>query len=430
MKIGRPVVVVVGAGFGGLAAVKELAKEEVDIILIDQRNHHLFQPLLYQVATAWLSPAEIASPIRNLFSQQRNVTVIMGKVTGIDTEACTLQIDNGPRQGNIDYDYLVLATGASHDYFGNDQWATYAPGLKTVEDATGIRERLLMAFELAEMTAEPAERDAHLTIVVIGGGATGVEMAGSIAELARAALARDFRRIDPRQAKVILIESGPRVLGAFPEDLSEAAMKSLDKLGVTVLTNTRVSDCQKGYVMIGEEKIPAATVIWAAGVKASPAATWLNAEADRAGRVIVESDFSVPGLPNVFVVGDTASAKDATGQTLPGIAPAAKQAGRYAARVIRAKLHGKSAPSPFRYHNYGTMATIGRHAGVADFGWVKFKGHLGWWLWGIVHIFFLIDFRSRVVVSLNWLWSFLTYQRGARLITGNKPENPQLHEAS
>lgn len=429
MKIGRPVVVVVGAGFGGLAAVKELAKEEVDIILIDQRNHHLFQPLLYQVATAWLSPAEIASPIRNLFSEQKNVTVIMGKVTSIDTDRRSLQIDNGALQGNVEYDYLVLATGAGHDYFGNDQWATYAPGLKTVEDATGIRERLLTAFELAEMTSDPAERDAHLTIVVIGGGATGVEMAGSIAELAKAALARDFRRIDPRQAKIILIESGPRVLGAFPEDLSEAAMTSLAKLGVTVRTDTRVSDCQKGYVMVGEEKIPAATVIWAAGVKASPAATWLNAKADRAGRVIVEPDFSVSGLPNVFVIGDTASATDANGVLIPGVAPAAKQAGYYAARVIRAKLHGKPLPAPFRYRNLGTMATIGRHAGVADFGWIKFKGHLGWWLWGIVHIFFLIDFRSRVVVSLNWLWSFLTYQRGARLITGNKPENPQLQEA-
>ena len=429
MKIGRPVVVVVGAGFGGLAAVKELAKEEVDIILIDQRNHHLFQPLLYQVATAWLSPAEIASPIRGLFSEQKNVTVIMGKVTGIDTDRRSLQIDNGALQGNVEYDYLVLATGAGHDYFGNDQWATYAPGLKTVEDATGIRERLLTAFELAEMTSDPAERDAHLTIVVIGGGATGVEMAGSIAELAKAALARDFRRIDPRQAKIILIESGPRVLGAFPEDLSEAAMTSLAKLGVTVRTDTRVSDCQKGYVMVGEEKIPAATVIWAAGVKASPAASWLKAKADRAGRVIVEPDFSVSGLPNVFVIGDTASATDANGVLIPGVAPAAKQAGYYAARVIRAKLHGKPLPAPFRYRNLGTMATIGRHAGVADFGWIKFKGHLGWWLWGIVHIFFLIDFRSRVVVSLNWLWSFLTYQRGARLITGNKPENPQLQEA-
>lgn len=426
MKIGRPVVVVVGAGFGGLSAVKEIASEEVDIILIDQRNHHLFQPLLYQVATAWLSPAEIASPIRNLFSKQRNVTVIMGRVTGVDTENRTLQIDNGAHQGKVEYDYLVLATGARHDYFGNDQWATYAPGLKTIEDATGIRERLLTAFELAEMTSDPKERDAHLTIVVIGGGATGVEMAGSIAELARAALAKDFRRIDPRQAKIILIEGSDRVLAAFPESLSEAAMKSLDGLGVIVRTNARVTDCQKGYVMLGEEKIPAATVIWAAGVKASPAATWLNAKADRAGRVIVEPDFSVPGHPNVFVVGDTASATDKNGLTIPGVAPAAKQAGRYAGKVIKSRLHGKKPPKPFGYVNYGTMATIGRHAGVADFGWVRFKNHIGWWLWGIVHIFFLIDFRSRVVVSLNWLWSFITYKRGARLITGNKPENPQI----
>lgn len=428
MKIGRPVVVVVGAGFGGLATVKELASEDIDIILIDQRNHHLFQPLLYQVATAWLSPAEIAAPVRSLFSQQKNVTVIMSKVTGIDTDTRTIQLDNGARQGNVEYDYLVLATGARHDYFGNDQWAPYAPGLKTVEDATGIRERLLTAFELAEMTSDPVERDAHLTIVVVGGGATGVEMAGSIAELAKAALARDFRRIDPRQARILLIESSPRVLAAFPEKLSQAAMSSLEQLGVTVRTNSRVNDCQKDYVLVDDEKIPTTTVIWAAGVKASPAADWLNAKADRAGRVIVAPDFSVPGLSNVFAIGDTASATDAKGRVIPGVAPAAKQAGRYAGRVIRSILHGKPAPAPFRYRNLGSMATIGRHAGVADFGWISVRGHIGWWLWGIVHIFFLIDFRSRVVVALNWLWSFLTYQRGSRLITGNKPENPQLQD--
>lgn len=425
MQTQRPVVVIVGAGFGGLAAARTLAKEAVDIVLIDQHNHHLFQPLLYQVATAWLSPADIAAPIRNLFSDQQNVTVVLGKVVGVDPEARAVHYDNGVLQGNLRYDYLILATGARHDYFGNDAWEAHAPGLKAIDDATGIRERLLTAFELAEMTEDPKAREASLTVVVVGAGATGVEMAGSIVELARAALARDFRRIDPRQTRVLLVEAGPRVLPAFPASLSAAAKASLEQLGVTVMLNSRVMGCEAGAVIVGEQRIPAATVIWAAGVKASPAAAWLGTQADRAGRVIVQPDFSVQGHPDIFVIGDTASLTDAAGCIVPGVAPAAKQAGRYVGLTIRARLLGQPAPGPFRYRNYGNMATIGRHAGIADFGWIRFRGLLGWWLWGIVHIFFLIDFRSRAAVTVNWLWSFLTYKRGARLITGNRLDAPK-----
>ena len=416
----RPVVVIVGAGFGGLAAVRTLRNEAVDIILVDQRNHHLFQPLLYQVATAWLSPADIAAPIRSVFSKQENLIVVLGRVIGVDVAAHTVRIDNGVRQSDLAYDHLVLATGARHDYFGNNQWEGFAPGLKTIEDALAIRERLLTAFEMAEMATDAAERDANLTIVIVGAGATGVEMAGSIAELAKAALVKDFRRIDPRQARVLLVEAGQRVLPAFPEDLSAAAKRSLERLGVVVKVDSRVTDCDANSVTLGGERIAAATIIWAAGVKASPAAVWLGANADRAGRVLVEPDFGVAGCPGVFVIGDTASLVDAVGQRVPGVAPAAKQAGRYVAQLIQARLHGGAKPGPFRYRNPGNMATIGRRAGVADFGWISLRGPIAWWLWGIVHIYFLIDFRSRLSVSINWLWSFLTYKRGARLITGDR----------
>ena len=413
----RPVVVIVGAGFGGLAATTALAGEPVDIVLVDQRNHHLFQPLLYQVATAWLSPADIAAPIRGIFSTRKNVSVVLGSVVGADPARKTVSIDYGGRRGELPYDFLVLATGAGHDYFGNDAWEAFAPGLKTVEDALSIRERLLMAFEMAEMSTDPAERDAKLTIVIVGGGATGVEMAGSIAELARAALVRDFRRIDPRHARVFLIEAGPRVLPAFPEKLSAAAKASLEGLGVTVRTDTRVTGCDADGVTLGDERIAAATVIWAAGVKASGAAAWLGAKADRAGRVEVAPDFGVPGCAGVFAIGDTAMLTDSAGRRVPGVAPAAKQAGHYVGQVIRASVRGESAPAPFRYRDMGNLATIGRRAGIADFGWIALRGPIAWWLWGIVHIYFLIDFRSRITVSINWLWSFLTYKRGARLIT-------------
>ena len=420
MNGGRPIVVIVGAGFGGLSAIKALVDKAVDIVLIDEYNHHLFQPLLYQVATAWLSPADIAAPVRSVFAGYPNLSVVLGKVIDVDTAAGAVRIDNGLHQGNFPYDYLILATGARHDYFGNEHWAAFAPGLKTIEDAITIRERLLLAFEMAEMSTDAAERDANLTIVVVGGGATGVEMAGSIAELAKSVLVRDFRRIDPGQARVLLVEAGPRLLPSFPEELSTAAKRSLEKLGVTVRVNARVMSCEKGCVIVGEERISSATVIWAAGVKASSAALWLGAKSDRVGRVLVNPDFSVPDYPNVFVVGDTAFLTDASGRIVPGVAPAAKQAGRYVASVINAKLRGDVPPKPFRYRNFGNLATIGRRAAVADFGWISLHGPIAWWLWGFIHIFFLIDFRSRIIVSINWLWSFLTYKRGARLITGRK----------
>ncbi|MDO6388117.1 MULTISPECIES: NAD(P)/FAD-dependent oxidoreductase [unclassified Uliginosibacterium] len=414
----RPVVIIVGAGFGGLSAARALASAEVDIVLVDQRNHHIFQPLLYQVATASLSPADIAGPVRSILSSQPNVTVVLGTVTGIDSAARSVSIDNGVRSGAIAYDYLILATGARHAYFGNDHWEPYAPGLKTIEDATSIRRRLLWAFERAEMATDIAERDANLTIVIVGGGPTGVELAGSIIELARAALAKDFRRIDPRKARVLLVEAGPRILPSFTPELSEAAKRSLEKLGVSVRVNARVMNCDAEGVVIGEERVPAATILWAAGVQASPAAGWLGAAADRAGRVLVGPDFSVPGHEGVFAIGDTASLTDVAGQVVPGVAPAAKQAGRYVGDMITRRLSGFPQPAPFRYRNYGNLATIGRYAAVADFGWIRLRGALAWWLWGIAHIFFLIDFRNRVAVTLGWLWSFLTFKRGARLITG------------
>ncbi|MEN3112592.1 NAD(P)/FAD-dependent oxidoreductase [Uliginosibacterium paludis] len=420
----KPVVIIVGAGFGGLSAARALAGAEVEVVIVDQRNHHIFQPLLYQVATAGLSPAEIAGPIRSIVSDQKNVTVVLGRVTGVDTVARTVRVDNSVRAAKLRYDWLILATGARHAYFGNDHWEANAPGLKTIEDATAIRRRLLWAFERAEMTDDPAEREANLTMVVVGGGPTGVELAGSIAELAKAALAKDFRRIDPRKARVLLVEAGPRLLPSFPEGLSAAAKASLEQLGVTVRVNARVMDCGADAVVVGEERIPAATILWAAGVQASPAAGWLGVEADRAGRVKVGPDFSVPGCEGVFAVGDTAAIIDAAGVVVPGVAPAAKQAGRYVGDQIVRKLAGYAPLPAFRYRNYGNLATIGRHAAVADFGRIRLTGGLAWWLWGIAHIFFLIDFRNRIVVSLNWLWSYMTFGRGARLITGMSPARP------
>ncbi|WP_345532073.1 NAD(P)/FAD-dependent oxidoreductase [Viridibacterium curvum] len=415
----RPRVVIVGAGFGGLSAARALANAPVDVLVIDRRNHHLFQPLLYQIATAGLSPADIAAPIRGVLSSQKNASVILGEVTGIDLATREVLGHNAVRDGRVGFDYLILATGARHAYFGHDDWEAYAPGLKTVEDATAIRHRLLVAFEQAEMIDDETERRRLLTIVIIGGGPTGVEMAGAVAELARASLATDFRRIDPRQARIILIEASPRVLATFPESLSTAAAQSLQKLGVEVRLGQAVTQCDAQGVEVGGERIDAATVVWAAGVQASAAASWLGAEADRAGRVKVNADFSLPGQPDVFVIGDTATLTDAAGKVVPGVAPAAKQAGVHVAKVIRARLNGSPAPAPFRYLNWGNLATIGRRAAVADFGWLRLHGTIAWWFWGFVHIFFLIDFRNRLAVMLNWAWSFVTFKRGARLITGN-----------
>lgn len=414
----RPKIVVVGAGFGGLTVVRNLRHAPVDIVVIDRRNHHLFQPLLYQVATAVLSPAEIAMPIRSLLSGQNNASVLMGEVEAVDSTRKTVQVNLGQRTEHIAYDYLVLATGARHAYFGNDHWEAVAPGLKTIEDATAVRNRILLAFEQAEMAQDPQEIQRLLTIAIIGAGPTGVEMAGMISELAHAALSREFRHINPKQTRVMLVEGGPRVLATFPEELSNAAAKSLQKLGVEVCLNAKVTDCNEQGIVIGDELIPVGTIVWAAGVQASPAAQWLGVESDRAGRVKVAADFSVPAHEGVFVIGDTAAQTDAAGKPVPGVAQGAIQGGDHVAAIIRAQITGSSMPAPFRYRNLGNMATIGRYAAVADFSFLRMKGGLAWWLWGAVHIAFLIGFRNRLAVMLQWLWSFLTYKRGVRLITG------------
>jgi NADH:ubiquinone reductase (H+-translocating) len=409
-----PRVVIVGAGFGGLNAAMALRHEKVEVTLIDRRNYHLFQPLLYQVATAGLSPADIAQPIRSILRRQRNATVLLGRVTAIDTQARDVLI--GERR--VPYDYLIVATGARHAYFGHDEWEAVAPSLKNIEDATDIRRRILLAFEEAENTAHAEDRVPMLTFVVVGGGPTGVELAGAIVELARKALVADFRKIQPHHARVLLIEAGPRLLPVFPEPLSAAAKRALERLGAEVRLGEAVTACDDQGVMVGEERIQAGVVLWAAGVAASPAAKWLGAESDRAGRVKVGSDLSLPGHPEIFVIGDTALATDPKGNPLPGIAPAAKQAGRYVAGVIGARLRGRPT-RPFRYRHMGNLATIGRTAAVADFGWLRLSGWVAWLLWGLVHIYFLIGLRNRLVVALDWLWAYLTFERGARLITGH-----------
>jgi NADH dehydrogenase len=414
---GRTRVVIVGAGFGGLMAAKTLAGSDIDVTLVDKHNYHLFQPLLYQVATAALSPAQIAAPIRAILRGQSNVTVRLGRVTGVDM--VNRQVELGEER--LAYDWLVLATGARHAYFGHDEWEQFAPGLKKIEDATAIRRQILMAFEEAENMAEGAGRRRLLNFVVIGGGPTGVEMAGSIAELAKHALAQDFRRIDPREARVILLEAGPRILAAFPESLSAVAAKSLAKLGVEVRVNAAVTSCSAEGVVAAGEEIKSDCVIWAAGVAASAAAKWLGAEKDRAGRVKVGPDLSLPGRPEIFVIGDTALAIGENGKPVPGVAPAAKQQGIYVARLIRATLAGRSERKPFRYFNAGNLATIGRRSAVADFGWIRVSGFSAWLLWGIVHIFFLIGFRNRLSILIEWMWAYITFQRGARLITGSEP---------
>ena len=417
----RPRIVIVGAGFGGLSAAHALGGADADVTVIDRRNYHLFQPLLYQVATAGLSPAQIASPIRAILRRAANVRVVLGKVTGVDRERRVVRLDDREIPREIPYDQLVLATGSRHAYFGHDEWESVAPGLKKIDDATAIRRRILTAFENAESAETPEERKRFLTFVVIGAGPTGVEMAGAIAELAHVALRHDFRTIDPREARVMLVEAGPRVLAAFPPALSDSAQAALQRLHVEVRLGTPVSNCDEGGVTIGDEHVPAATIIWAAGVAASAAAHWLGVDKDRIGRVPVGPDLTVPGHPEIFVIGDTASAAGKDGQPLPGLAPVAKQQGAYVARVLRARLAGKSPPPPFRYRDYGTMATIGRRSAVADFGWLRLDGTLAWLMWGLIHITFLIGFRNRAVVMLEWIWSYVTFQSGARLITGSEP---------
>jgi NADH dehydrogenase len=413
----RPRVVIVGAGFGGLQAAKGLRDLPVEVTVIDRRNYHLFQPLLYQVATAGLSPADIAYPIRNILRDQANTQVLLGRVIGIDKAARTVETENR----HIPYDFLILATGARHAYFGHDEWESVAPGLKKIDDATDIRRRILLAFERAETTHDEAARRRLLNFVVIGGGPTGVEMAGAIAELAHAALAEDFRAIDPREARIILVEAGPRLLPALPEILSAKAKTQLERLGVEVRLAAKVVRCDEGGIGVQvkerDERIESGCIIWAAGVEASPAAKWLGIPGDRVGRVAVKEDLSVPGHPEIFVIGDTALALDKRGRPLPGIAPVAKQQGAYVARLLRLRLKGK-AIAPFAYRHVGDLATIGRKAAVADFGWIRLSGALAWFLWGAVHIFFLIGFRNRLAVLLSWLWAYVTYHRSSRLITG------------
>ena len=409
----RPKVVIVGAGFGGLDAAKALRRAPVDVVVVDRQNYHCFQPLLYQVATAALSPADVAWPIRHILRAQTNVTVLMEEVQGVDPARKQLHTN----YGDVAYDYLVIATGARHSYFGHDEWADYAPGLKRIEDATRIRRSILIAFEQAELTTDVTERRRLLTFVIVGGGATGVEMAGAIAEIARQTLVVDFRRIDPRTACIVLIEAGPRLLPAFPTEQSDYVRAALERVGVEVKTDTRVTKCDAQGVDLEVGRIDAGTTIWAAGVTASPAARWLNVEADRAGRVKVGPDLSVPGHPTIFVIGDTASVVDRSGRPVPGIAPAAKQMGNYVAKVIAARITGRLSDRPFRYMHLGELATIGRRAAVVEFGHLHLRGFTGWLFWSVVHIYFLIGLRNRFIVAFTWLWSYLTFQRGARLIT-------------
>ncbi|HZC95817.1 MAG TPA: NAD(P)/FAD-dependent oxidoreductase [Bradyrhizobium sp.] len=406
-------VVIVGAGFGGLETVFGLAGAPVKITLLDRRNHHLFQPLLYQVATASLATSEIAWPIRHLLRDRKEVTTLFANVNGVDAEGKRVLLDDGDA---IPYDTLVLATGARHDYFGHDEWEPFAPGLKTLEDATTLRRRILVAFERAERETDPERRAALLTFVIIGAGPTGVEMAGTIADLAKDTMPPDFRNIDTRKVRVVLVEAGPRILAGFPEDLSAYAQRALEDIGVEVMLGQPVTECSADGVVYGGNLLEARTIIWAAGVRASRAAEWLNAPADRAHRLQVLPDLTVPGHPDIFAVGDTVTIKGPDGNPVPGIAPAAKQQGRYVAAAIKARLNGATFP-PFRYKHAGSLAQIGKKKAVIDFGRFKLRGTIAWWLWGIAHIYFLIGLRNRLSVALSWLWAHARDQRAARLIT-------------
>src|SRR6201996_5843090 len=406
-------IVIVGAGFGGLEAAYRLAGAPVSITLVDRRNHHLFQPLLYQVATASLATSEIAWPVRYLLRGRPDVTTLFATVTGVDTDRKCVLLDG---DDTLPYDTLILATGARHAYFGHDEWEPFAPGLKTLEDAVTLRRRILVAFERAERESDPQRRAALLTFVIVGAGPTGVELAGTIAELAQQTLPPDFRNIDTHKTRVVLIEAGPRVLAGFADDLSAYAQRSLESLGVEVVLGQAVTECSADGVVYGGKTLQARTIIWAAGVRASPAAEWLGAPADRAGRVQVEPDLTVPGHPDIFAVGDTVSIADAKGNPVPGIAPAAKQQGRHVAASIKARLAGEK-PKPFRYSHAGSLAQIGKRKAIIDFGWLKMRGTIAWWIWGIAHIYFLIGLRNRLSVALSWVWIHARNQRAARLIT-------------
>ncbi len=413
-----PSVVIVGGGFAGLRAARGLRDAPVHVTLIDRRNHHLFQPLLYQVATAELSPADIATPIRGVLRHQRNADVLLAEVTDVDVAARQVRVRSraGAGDGVVPYDYLIIATGAGQSYFGHDEWARFAPSLKSLDDATALRRKILLSFEAAEQESDPERRRALLTFVIVGGGPTGVEMAGAIAELAHKAIKRDFRHIDPTHTRIVLIEATPHLLGAFPDALGEDAQRQLKRMGVEVRTSAPVKSVDERGVTIDGEDLPAHTIIWAAGVQASPAGKWLGVTTDRAGRVPVEADLTVPGHPEIFVLGDTAGAKQ-EGKPLPGVAPVALQEGAYAARVIEARVRGESTPGPFRYFDKGTLATVGRTYAVGHIWRLNFTGLLGWLIWAGVHILYLIGFRNRAIVMFQWAWAYLTWQRGARLIT-------------
>jgi NADH:ubiquinone reductase (H+-translocating) len=414
MAAEHPHVVIVGGGFGGLYAARALSSSEVRVTMIDRRNHHLFQPLLYQVASASLSPADIAAPIRHILRGQRNTEVILAEVSDVDPDQAFVELADGRR---VSYDYLLLATGAVDQYFGNDQWAELAPGLKTIDDATAIRRRFLLAFEAAEQESDPSLREALLTFVVVGAGPTGVEMAGAFAEIARHTLARDFRRIDPRSARVILVEGGDRVLSTYHPELSARAQRQLETLGVEVRLGALVTSIEPDAVVLGEDRLPSRTVVWAAGVSASPLGATLDVPLDRIGRVVVEPDLSVPGYANVFVIGDLAAFTHQGGTPLPGTAPVAMQGAATAAANILRSVRGKPREA-FRYKDRGSMATIGRAAAVAQVGRLRLHGLIAWLAWLFIHIFALIGFRNRLAVMMEWGWSYLTWQRGARLITG------------
>jgi NADH dehydrogenase len=412
-------VVVVGAGFAGIEVARALGRANISVTLIDRQNYHLFQPLLYQVATAALSPADIAEPIRKMLRRHPGVEVVLGDVTRIDKEARNVVLTDG---STYPCNVLVLATGATHSYFGHDEWSQFAPGLKTIEDARIIRSRLLLAFEHAEMSRDPNEQKRLMTIAVIGGGPTGVELAGSIAELARYTLAKDFHRIRAETATVLLLEAGPRLLTAFPDDLAAYALRKLKLLGVTVRTSCAVERITDRGIVAGGEEIGVGFAIWAAGVRASSLAKLLGAELDRVGRIKVNSDLSVPGLENVYALGDIALALDAHGKPQPGLAQVAKQEGEYLGRALARKIQRGEMPKPFVFHNRGNTAIIGRHAAVFDFGWARMKGWFAWCLWALIHVYLLVGFEHRLMVAMQWLWRYVTYERGSRLIAEHTPE--------
>jgi NADH dehydrogenase len=411
----QPKVLIIGAGFGGLECARALKNAPVSVTVLDRHNHHTFQPLLYQVATAAISPADIAWPVRSILRRQQNAEVLMCAIKSIDTKN---KIVHASRH-DLPYDYLVIATGVTHSYFGHDDWQAYAPGLKSLTDATKIRSRVLISFERAETADTDADRKRLLTFIVIGGGPTGVEMAGAIAEIARHALRYDFRHINPGKARIILIEGGPRILPAFPEDLSAYAQRSLEKMGVEVMTSSLVTKVEPDGVMLGDRKIESEAIIWAAGVTAGPAAQWIGAAHDRAGRIKVGKDLSVPEHPEIFAVGDIA----ALDPPVPGIAPAAKQMGRYVGKLIAARAAGQPFDKPFKYNHAGDLATIGRKSAVVNLPYMKLKGFIGWLFWSVAHVYFLIGIKNRLMVAMTWLWSYFTFQRGARLITREGPRD-------